>query len=240
MRKLLPIIAIATTCFAAATSCMAADTLTDKQKSVISIAAYTASNRISDLRAELTKGLENGLTVNEINEVLVQLYAYTGFPRSLNGINTFMSVVNDRQKAGINDPKGKGASPVDKNIDKDAYGARVRADLGGRKVIPAPSGYQLFAPAIDTFLKEHLFCDIFIRDVIDPQTRELATIAALSAMEGTAGQMRFHYNGAMNTGTTEPQMTEFVEIIGQKMGEPYVTTSRQVLNTVLEGRKAKK
>lgn len=34
------------------------------------------------------------ITINEIKEVLVQMYAYCGFPRSLNGINTFMTVVN--------------------------------------------------------------------------------------------------------------------------------------------------
>jgi hypothetical protein len=40
--------------------------------------------------------------------------------------------------------------------------------------------WPLFSPAIDTFLKEHLFADIFVRDVISHQDRELATIAALA------------------------------------------------------------
>ncbi|KJS29540.1 MAG: hypothetical protein VR64_20520 [Desulfatitalea sp. BRH_c12] len=38
----------------------------------------------------LNQGLDAGLTVNEIKEILVQLYAYAGFPRSLNAIGTFM------------------------------------------------------------------------------------------------------------------------------------------------------
>jgi len=41
----------------------------------------------------------------------------------------------------------------------------------GQKEIPAPSGYQLFAPAIDTFLKEHLFADIFARDILTHKER---------------------------------------------------------------------
>jgi hypothetical protein len=40
--------------------------------------------------------------VNEIKEVLIQMYAYCGFPRSLNGINIFMSVLEERKKKGIN------------------------------------------------------------------------------------------------------------------------------------------
>ena len=70
------------------------------------------------------------------------------------------------------------------NLDSSEYGAKVRAKLGGRTEIPPPSGYQLFASGIDTFLKEHLFCDIFIRDNLDAQSRELATIGALGGMTG--------------------------------------------------------
>ena len=43
------------------------------------------------------------MTVNEIKEILVHLYAYAGFPRSLNGINTFMALLNERQARGIED-----------------------------------------------------------------------------------------------------------------------------------------
>ena len=53
------------------------------------------------------------LTVNEIKEILVQMYAYSGFPRSLNGINTFMAVLEERKKKGIADTEGKTAAPID-------------------------------------------------------------------------------------------------------------------------------
>ena len=56
----------------------------------------------------------------------------------------------------------------------------------GQEVIPAPSGYQLFTPIIDTYLKEHLFADIFARDNNDHQSRQIVTISALASMTGTA------------------------------------------------------
>lgn len=135
----------------------------------------------------MNEGLDAGLTVNEIKEILVQLYAYAGFPRSLNGINTFMAVMDERQEKGIKDKMGKEASPLPSDLNKDAYGAKERARRTGSDVIPPPSGLQLFAPVIDTFLKEHLFADIFARDNLDIQSRELATISALASMTGTAG-----------------------------------------------------
>lgn len=104
------------------------------------------------------------MTVNEIKEILLQMYAYCGFPRSLNAINTFMVVMDERQKNGIKDEPGKEASPLPADMNKDEYGAKVRAKLAGSDHIPPPSGFQLFAPVIDRFLKEHLFADIFARD----------------------------------------------------------------------------
>ena len=141
--------------------------LSAKQHSIIPIAAFTANCDLAKLRTALHAGLEAGLTVNEIKEILVQMYAYAGFPCSLNGIQTFMAVMDERQAQGIKDEMGKEASPVPADMNKDKYGARVRARLAGREVIPPPSGYQLFTPVIDTFLKEHLFADIFARDNLD-------------------------------------------------------------------------
>ncbi len=80
-------------------------------------------------------------------------------------------------------------------MNRDEYGAKVRATLVGQKVIPVPSGYQLFTPIIDTFPKEHLFADIFARDILDHQSRELATNAALASMTGTQSQLQFHLGG---------------------------------------------
>ena len=46
------------------------------------------------------------------------------------------------------------------------YGAKVRAKLAGLDTVPTPSKWQLFSPVIDIFPKEHLFADLFVRDVI--------------------------------------------------------------------------
>ncbi len=211
--------------------------LSPKQQSIVTISAFTANGDLEKLRTALNEGLDAGLTVNEIKEILVQLYAYCGFPRSLNGINTFMAVMDERQKKGIKDEMGKDASPLPANMNKDEYGARVRAKLAGSDVIPPPSGYQLFATIIDTFLKEHLFADIFARDVLDYQSRELTTISALASMTGTAGQLRFHLGAAMNTGLTETQMKDFISVLKVKVGKTEAEGANQVLTAVLQSRK---
>lgn len=211
--------------------------LNNKQKNMISIAAFTANGELEKLAPALKEGLDAGLVVNEIKEILVHLYAYTGFPRSLNGINTFMAVLEERKAQGIEDEVGPEASPVPENMNKDEYGANVRAKLAGWETIPPAGGYQLFAPIIDTFLKEHLFADIFARDVLDFQTRELVTISALANMPGTAGQLFFHLGAAMNTGFSESQIKEFINVLESKVDKQAAENANKVLEVVL-GNKA--
>jgi alkylhydroperoxidase/carboxymuconolactone decarboxylase family protein YurZ len=211
-------------------------TLNTKQVSVIAISAYTANGDMEKLKPALAEGIEAGLTVNEVKEILVQLYAYCGFPRSLNGIHMLMALLEERRQHGINDTIGKEATPMPAGMNRDQYGAETRAKIGGRATIPPPSGYQVFAPVIDSFLKEHLFADIFYRDVLDWQTRELATISALAAMSGTAGQLQFHLGGAMNMGMTEEQLREFITVIAEKVGKQESEVAGEVLVAVLAAR----
>ncbi len=211
--------------------------LSPGQQSIVAIAAFTASGALEPLQTALHEGLDAGLTVSEIKEVLVQLYAYAGFPRSLNAINTFMAVLEDRKARGIADEPGREASPVAADMDRGDYGARVRAKLAGVDDIPPPSGFQVFAPVIDRFLKEHLFADIFARDSLDYQSRELATVSALAGMTGTEGQLRFHLGAAMNTGLTEAQMRAFVAVLKARVGSEEAARASGVLDDILQARR---
>lgn len=79
------------------------DTLNARQQAIPLIAASMASSKMEALTTALNRGLDAGLTISETKEILVQLYAYTGFPRSLNALNQLMKVVEARKQRGIND-----------------------------------------------------------------------------------------------------------------------------------------
>lgn len=212
--------------------------LDTRQQAIIPIAAFTANGDSEKLKPALIAGLEAGLSVNEIKEILIQLYAYAGFPRSLNGIYTFMDVMNERKAKGIKDIVGKEASPLPKELNKDKYGAEVRRKLAGWEEEPPVQGYQVFTPMIDTYVKEHLFADIFARDVLTHQDRELVTISALAVMSGTEGQLMFHLGAAMNMGLTVPKMHAFIDVLDKKVGQQEAERANQVLSEVLKNRKS--
>ena len=202
-----------------------------KQQSIVTISAFTAKGDLLQLQNALVDGLDAGLTVNEIKEVLVQLYAYTGFPRSLNALQTFADVLNQRKKNGIKDESGKEASPLPTNKTKLQFGTEMQTKLVGQ---PVKGEVFEFAPAIDQFLKEHLFGDIFGRDNLDWKNRELATISALAVLGGVENQLRSHFRVGMYNGITAAQLTNLLSIIQSKVGAKEGNAASRVLQGVLK------
>jgi 4-carboxymuconolactone decarboxylase len=207
--------------------------LNAKQRGIIPIAAFAANGDLGALKAALNEGLDAGLTVNEIKEVLVQLYAYAGFPRSLNGLGTFMAVVEERRKKGIKDEVGKEATPIPVDNNSLEVGTKNQTKLTGQ-VVTGPL-YE-FAPAIDQFLKAHLFGDVFQRDVLNWQDREVATVAALANIEGVAPQLRAHIVIGMHNGLTNDKLGELVSILRSKCGPKVADNVQGLLNQVLDAK----
>lgn len=197
------------------------------QQYMAGISALTAVGNIDNFIVQLNKGLDAGLTINEIKETLVHLYAYTGFPRSLNGLTAFMQVVEDRKKAGKQDVEGLDASPLPADVNMRELGVKVQTEIIGQ---PVSGGVMAFAPAIDTYLKEHLFGAIFASDVLNHQRRELVTVSALAAMQGTGGQLQAHFSIAMNTGLTKNQLEGILDVIEKHITKEQADKGRTILS----------
>ena len=209
------------------------ESLNAKQEKIVTIAAFTAKGDLPKLKAALNEGLDAGLTVSEIKEILVQLYAYAGFPRSLNGIGTFMEVMEERGKRGIKDEPGKEPSPLPADKSSIKLGTENQTRLAGK---PVTGAIYTFAPAIDQFLKGHLFGDIFGRDNLDFQSREIATISALAGMEGVNPQLQAHFNIGLNVGLTEAQMRSLIIVLGAEVGKKEADNANEMLRKVLNSR----
>lgn len=209
-------------------------TLTVKQQALIPIAAYTAIGDLQKLKPALNRGLDSGWTINEIKEALVHLYAYAGFPRSIRGLQTFMAVLEERKAQGIKDEVGEEASPITDQKSKYERGVETLYELTGKKWGHPDSGYGAFAPAIDRFLKEHLFADLFERDVLNYAQRELVTISVISSLDGLEPMLGGHMNICLNVGLTPGQLQQFVGIIESTVGEEKATAAQSVLDEVLK------
>ena len=177
--------------------------LTVKEKSIVEISAYASAGDLENLSDVLNKALDNKMTINEINEILIQSYAYCGFPRSLNAISTFINVVKERKSKGIKDIQGQSPKVLTSKDNKGEIGTKTREELAGGEV---KGEWQTFAPGIEQYLLEHLFADIFARGVLTHQERELATVSFLSVIKGAEPQLNAHINMAKNTGLSNEKL----------------------------------
>ena len=203
MKRFLSIILMTTVLFTGGQTM--ANALNVEQESIAEVAAYAARGNQEGLKKAIIKGLDNKVPVNTFKEILVQSYAYCGFPRSLNALSTLMQVVNER---GNKDELGKepSAKPAGNAL---TYGTENQTKLVGTEV----KGKLFdFAPAIDEYLKAHLFGDIFARDNVDWKTRELATIAMLAVREGVESQLSAHIEIGKHNGLTDDEVAEILNI----------------------------
>jgi len=187
------------------------ESLTARQRTIPLIGGAMAKSDLPGLEAALNQGLDSGLTISEAKEILVQLYAYTGFPRSLNALGVLMKVVDERKQRGIKDAPGR--EPGHAIPSGDALLAVGTANQTRISGAPVTGPVFEFAPVINRYLQTHLFGDIFERDNLDWKSRELATVGALAATPGAEPQLRSHMAASMRVGLTARQLRGLANVL---------------------------
>ncbi|ADU72802.1 carboxymuconolactone decarboxylase family protein [Pantoea sp. At-9b] len=210
--------------------------LNASQRAIVPIAAWTAKGDLPALSQALNAGLDAGLTLNEVKEVLLQMYAYTGFPRSLNGITTFMSVVKQRAERGIHDPVGQAPSPLPQDKSRKEIGTEIQTLIAGRELKAEKGNFIEFLPEINLFLQEHLFADVIARDNLSLADREIATIAALTGLGGVESQLQAHLGGGLNVGLSEQQIKSLFAVYDNTVNSSEAQRGMQLLDEVMVSR----
>lgn len=209
-------------------------TLTAREQAIVAVASYTGKGDLEHLKPALAEALEAGMTVNEVNEVLIHAYAYCGFPRSLRAIQTFMQVVDERKAKGIDDPVGREATATDDSRSRYERGRDVLAEISGISADAPKAGYAVFAPTVERFLKEHLFADLFERDLLTYRERELATVSVLAGVGGVEPMAYGHMSICLHLGITAEQLSALLNIVETNLGKTYSEPLRGVLTQLTQ------
>ena len=207
--------------------------LTSKETNIVNIAKYTAQGDMTALNAALNNGLDSGLTVNETKEILTQLYAYCGFPRSLTALGVLLGIVEENKQKGVTLNMGPEPTPLPEGTDIRELGTKVQTEASGA---PVKGPLFDFSPNIDTYLKEHLFGYIFAVDVLSFKDREIITIAALASLPAPA-QLDSHYRIAHNVGWSFEQLQDFANFMQKEIGAAEGKVAQDVLAQYLKNAK---
>ena len=88
---------------------------------------------------------------------------------------------------------------------------------GGEAVV---GSLRDIAPDFARYLIEFPFGDIYARPGLDLRSREIATIAALTALGNAAPQLKVHIAAGLNVGLTQEEITEVIMQMAVYAGFP--------------------
>ena len=95
------------------------------------------------------------------------------------------------------------------------------------------------APDLYRHIVESSFGDILSRPGLDPKTREIATVSALTAIGHAQPQLRFHLNAALNVGCTRAELAEVLMQMSVYAGIPAALNALYLAKEVFAERDAK-
>jgi 4-carboxymuconolactone decarboxylase len=95
------------------------------------------------------------------------------------------------------------------------------------------------APDLVQYSVEYVFGDLLSRPGLDLKSRQMATVAALTALGNVEPQLKFHINGALNVGCTRQEIVEIITQLSAYAGFPVSVNGMNVAKEVFQERDAR-
>lgn len=92
------------------------------------------------------------------------------------------------------------------------------------------------SPDLGKYIIEYPFGDIYSRKILANRTKEIAVVAALTALGNAKPQLKVHINAALNVGVTPEEISEIMIIMSVYSGFPSALNGTFVLKEVLSER----
>jgi len=99
-------------------------------------------------------------------------------------------------------------------------GTRALSEIDGKAGENVVNALADVAPDFARYLIEFPFGDIYSRPGLDLRAREVATIAALTAMGNAAPQLKVHIEAGLNVGLSQEEITEIIMQMSVYAGFP--------------------
>lgn len=94
------------------------------------------------------------------------------------------------------------------NIARRKHGQEVLSRIDGHQGEAVIDSLTDISPALGHHIAAFAFGDIYDRPGLDPRSRQLVTLGALTALGGCEPQLKVHINAALNVGLTREEITE--------------------------------
>ena len=106
-------------------------------------------------------------------------------------------------------------------------------EIDGKAGEQVVESLQAIAPDLARYVVEFPFGDIYMRPGLDLKSRQIATVAALTALGTAQPQLKIHLRAALNVGCTQEELVEVVMQMAVYAGFPAALNGMTVLKEVL-------
>ncbi|WP_315757680.1 MULTISPECIES: carboxymuconolactone decarboxylase family protein [unclassified Bradyrhizobium] len=106
------------------------------------------------------------------------------------------------------------------NQDRLARGRRALDSIDGEAGHNVIAALADIAPDFATYVIEFPFGDIYSRPGLDLRSREIATIASLTALGNATPQLKVHIHAGLNVGLSRDEITEVIMQMAVYAGFP--------------------
>lgn len=100
----------------------------------------------------------------------------------------------------------------------------------GQGVVNGLKDFPILADAIVDFA----YGDVISRKVLDPKSRQLATVALLAGQGMLTPQLKVHFAGSLNVGVKPEELVEIVYLISVYAGIPKAINAAEALKEVFK------
>jgi 4-carboxymuconolactone decarboxylase len=208
--------------------------LARRDRSLVSVAALTCLGCHVELRTHLAGALHHGAEVEEIEELMLQLCGYAGYPRAIEGMRVAMALFAEREDVERPLPRPGAERKDDETRQRD--GAEVLRGIMGWT---APDGVvvrvmeQELGP-LGHFGLRHLMGEIWARPQLGRRDRSLITLVALISLGKTA-ELRVHVPAALRHGMTREEIDEIILQLALYLGYPAAVEAKNATKEIMRG-----
>ena len=212
------------------------DGLTLKHKEIAAVSALIAmGNAAPQLKARLSGALNVGCSLGEVAEVILQMSAYAGFPVAINAMKVLKEVIIERKEMGL------GPSPTKRVVkpsrtDRYKTGVKWLSKLDPSIVRVFEDEFEEIMPDLARYTIEYGYGDVYSRPGLDLKSRQIATIASITALGTSPVLLRFHINCGLNIGLTEQEILEVMILISVYAGFPAALNGALAAKEVFQNR----
>lgn len=189
--------------------------LNNRDRRIVAIAALIAMGVPNDqLRPHLEAALKSDLSATELEDLIIQTAAYTGFYKPINAMLVLSKIpAYQQRKPAAKQPNQRQAAER-YQIGSNRYSQLDAAALGNLR-----TNFDKMSPDLvnSTF---RLFGDLYARDALDLRTRQLAVVSTLAAMGTAPRQLTFHIGTALNVGVKREEIMEIMILMQPHAGMP--------------------